>query len=127
MQQQQMMMQMMQRPMHNPMQKLAASFNESSTNPFSSIANPRAFATAPIAHVPAPQPPTTVEQLLQDPNLQQFGQLLSTALDSANFVVNNGQASSSALILPHTNHHPSLPPVNTDTDNNSANTNHSEV
>ena len=34
--------------MHNPMQKLAASFNESSTNPIFAIANPRAFATAQL-------------------------------------------------------------------------------
>ena len=79
MQQQQMMMQMMQQQMQNPMQKLASSFNGPSANPISAMADPPAYATAPFAHAPAPQPPTTVEQLLQDPNLQQFGQLLNTA------------------------------------------------
>lgn len=125
MQQQQMMMQMMQQQMQNPMQKLASSFNGPSANPISAMANPPAYATAPFAHAPAPQPPTTVEQLLQDQNLQQFGQLLNTAPEAGNSVGNNGQTSASALISPRTTAPPVLPPANTE--NNPTNTNHSAV
>ena len=80
MQQQQMMMQMMQQmQQQNPMQQLAASFNGPSSNPISAINNAPAFTAAPVVHAPAPPPPTTVEELMRNPNFQQFAQLLQTA------------------------------------------------
>ena len=75
----QMMQQMQQQQVQNPMQQLAASFNGPSSNPISAINNAPAFTAAPVVHAPVPPPPTTVEELMRNPNFQQFAQLLQTA------------------------------------------------